>query len=64
LATRRLDFQAGIGAARDAGDGLRPALHTPAWCESIFDRHIAAALRPPDFVRGEWPEHCVRASPT
>src|SRR6266850_1310087 len=26
-----LDFQRGIAAALDAGDGLRAALHTPAW---------------------------------
>src|SRR6266436_6396118 len=26
-----LDFQQGITAALDAGDGLRAALHTPAW---------------------------------
>jgi hypothetical protein len=26
-----LDFQQGVSAAINAGDGLRAALHTPAW---------------------------------
>ena len=52
-----LDFQQGLGAALDAGDGLRAALHTPAWARAhrgsarlllLYDRR--------DFVQGEWPE--------
>ena len=52
-----LDFQQGLGAALDAGDGLRAALHTPAWTRAhrgsarlllLYDRR--------DFVQGEWPE--------
>jgi AcrR family transcriptional regulator len=51
------DFQQGINAALDAGDGLRAALHTPAWVRThpesarlllLYDRR--------DFVQGEWPE--------
>jgi AcrR family transcriptional regulator len=52
-----LDFQAGIGKAHDAGDGLAAALHTPAWTRKhpdkarlllLYDRH--------DFIQGDWPE--------
>jgi AcrR family transcriptional regulator len=52
-----LEFQQGVSAALDAGDGLLAALHTPAWARAnldkarlllLYDRH--------DFVQGEWPE--------
>jgi AcrR family transcriptional regulator len=52
-----LDFQQGINAALDANDGLRAALHTPAWVRThpenarlllLYDRR--------DFVHDEWPE--------
>ena len=52
-----LRFQEGVTAALDAGDGLRAALHTPAWVRAhpeearlllLYDRQ--------DFVQGEWPE--------
>jgi AcrR family transcriptional regulator len=52
-----LDFQQGINAALDAADGLRAALHTPAWVRThpesarlllLYDRR--------DFVQYEWPE--------
>jgi AcrR family transcriptional regulator len=52
-----LDFQQGINAALDAADGLRAALHTPAWVRThpesarlllLYDRR--------DFVQDEWPE--------
>src|SRR5215469_9184360 len=51
-----LEFQTGVSAALDAGDGLRAALHTPAWVRKhpeearlllLYDRR--------DFVHGEWP---------
>src|SRR5438105_1346600 len=32
-----LDFQQGITAALDAGDGLRAALHTPQWVRTHLD---------------------------
>src|SRR4030095_1607593 len=32
-----LDFQHGITAALDAGDGLRAVLHTPAWVRLHLD---------------------------
>jgi AcrR family transcriptional regulator len=52
-----VSFQEGVSAALDAGDGLRAALHTPAWARAhpeearlllLYDRK--------DFVQGEWPE--------
>jgi AcrR family transcriptional regulator len=52
-----LDFQQGVNAALDAGDGLRAALHTPVWVRAhpenarlllLYDRR--------DFVQGEWPQ--------
>jgi AcrR family transcriptional regulator len=52
-----LDFQQGINASLDAGDGLRAALYTPAWVRAhpesarlllLYDRR--------DFVQDEWPE--------
>ena len=51
-----LDFQQGVNAALDAGDGLRAALHTPVWVRAhpenarlllLYDRR--------DFVQDEWP---------
>src|SRR5690349_19037384 len=32
-----LDFQQGVSEALDAGDGLRAALHTPAWARVHLD---------------------------
>jgi AcrR family transcriptional regulator len=52
-----LDFQAGIGAALDAGDGLRAALHTPAWVRAHPDNaRLLLMYDRRDFVQGEWPE--------
>src|ERR1700719_1780760 len=52
-----LDFQAGITAALDAGDGLRAALHTPAWVRSHLDEACLLLLyHRDDFVQGTWPE--------
>jgi AcrR family transcriptional regulator len=52
-----LEFQTGISAALDAGDGLIAALHTPSWVRKhprearlllLYDRK--------DFLHGEWPQ--------
>jgi AcrR family transcriptional regulator len=52
-----LDFQAGVSAALDAGDGLRAALHTPAWARANLDKACLLLLYDrEDFVQGEWPE--------
>jgi AcrR family transcriptional regulator len=52
-----LDFQQGIGAALDAGDGLRAALHTPAWVRAHPDQaRLLLLYDRRDFVQGEWPE--------
>jgi AcrR family transcriptional regulator len=52
-----LDFQAGTAAARDAGDPLAAALHTPAWVRRNFDQAKLLLLYDRrDFVAGEWPE--------
>jgi AcrR family transcriptional regulator len=51
-----LDFQTGISAALDAGDGLRAALHTPAWARAHLDEaRLLLLYDRNDFVRGEWP---------
>ena len=52
-----LDFQDGIGAALDAGDGLRAALHTPAWARAHPDNaRLLLMYDRKDFVQGAWPE--------
>src|SRR6266852_1439091 len=52
-----VDFQKGIGAALDAGDGLRAALHTPAWVRAHPDNaRLLLMYDRRDFVQGEWPE--------
>src|SRR5471030_136841 len=52
-----LDFQQGIKAAIDAGDGLRAALHTPAWVRGHLDEgRLLLLYHRDDFVNGEWPE--------
>ena len=51
------DFQEGIGAALDAGDGLAAALHTPAWVRGHLDNaRLLLMYDRKDFVQGEWPE--------
>jgi len=51
-----LDFQQGITAALDAGDGLRAALHTPAWSrEHLDEARLLLLYHRDDFVQGEWP---------
>jgi AcrR family transcriptional regulator len=52
-----LEFRRGIGAALDAGDALRAALHTPAWTRANLDKARLLLLHHrDDFVQGEWPE--------
>jgi AcrR family transcriptional regulator len=52
-----LDFQQGITAALDAGDGLRAALHTPAWARSHLDEaRLLLLYHRDDFLQGGWPE--------
>jgi AcrR family transcriptional regulator len=52
-----LEFQQGVRAAIDAGDGLRAALHTPAWVREHLDKARLLLLYPrDDFVHGQWPE--------
>src|SRR5947209_5400609 len=50
------DFQQGITAALDAGDGLRAALHTPAWGRAHLDEaRLLLLYHRDDFVQGGWP---------
>ena len=50
-----LDFQQGITAALDAGDGLRAVLHTPAWVRLHSDEaRLLLLYHRDDFVQG-WP---------
>ncbi|HXA22714.1 MAG TPA: helix-turn-helix domain-containing protein [Acetobacteraceae bacterium] len=52
-----LDFRRGVSAAVDAGDGLRAALHTPAWARAHLDEaRLLLLYHRDDFVQGEWPE--------
>jgi AcrR family transcriptional regulator len=51
-----LEFQAGISAALDAGNGLGAALHTPAWVRKRPDQAGLLLLYDrKEFLRGEWP---------
>jgi AcrR family transcriptional regulator len=50
-------FQLGIEAALDAGDGLRAALHTPAWVrEHLDEARLLMLYHRDDFVHGDWPQ--------
>jgi AcrR family transcriptional regulator len=52
-----LNFQQGVREAIDAGDGLRAALHTPAWVREHLDEgRLLLLYHHDDFVQGEWPE--------
>lgn len=52
-----LQFQEGISAALDAGDGLRAVLHTPVWVrEHLDEARLLLLYHRDDFVQGEWPE--------
>jgi AcrR family transcriptional regulator len=51
-----LAFQEGFVAAIEAGDGLRAALHTPAWARHhLDDARLLMLYSRHDFVQGEWP---------
>ena len=52
-----LDFQQGVSAALDAGDGLAAALHTPSWArEHLDEARLLLVFDREDFVAGSWPE--------
>jgi AcrR family transcriptional regulator len=52
-----LQFQTGIGAALDGGDGLKAALHTPAWVRDHPDEaRLLLLYDRKDFLQGEWPQ--------
>ncbi len=52
-----LDFQVGVRAALDAGDGLAAALHTPAWVRRNPDQaRLLLLYDRKDFVQGDWPD--------
>src|SRR5262245_34994478 len=56
-----LEFQNGIRAALDAGDGLTAALHTPAWVRKHPDEARLLLLHDrKDFLRGDWPHELRR----
>jgi AcrR family transcriptional regulator len=51
-----IEFQRGIAAALDAGDGLRAALHTPAWVrEHPEEARLLLLYHRDEFVQGAWP---------
>jgi AcrR family transcriptional regulator len=51
-----LDFQEGLNAALEAGDGLRAVLHTPVWVRAhLEDARLLLLYDRNDFVQGEWP---------
>src|SRR5271167_1566896 len=51
-----LAFQEGFVAAIEAGDGLRAALHTPAWARRhLDDARLLMLYSRHDFVHGDWP---------
>lgn len=56
------DFQRGLSAALDAGDGVRAALHTPAWVrEHLDEARLLLLHHRDDFVQGEWPQELRQA---
>ena len=51
-----LAYQEGFVAAIKAGDGLRAALHTPAWARRhLEDARLLMLYSRHDFVQGDWP---------
>ena len=51
-----LAYQEGFVAAIEAGDGLKAALHTPAWARShLDDARLLMLYSRNDFVHGPWP---------
>jgi AcrR family transcriptional regulator len=52
-----LDFQQGVAAALEAGDGLKAALHTPDWARAHLDSaRLLLLYDRKDFVQGAWPK--------
>jgi AcrR family transcriptional regulator len=59
--TTVLAYQEGFVAAIEAGDGLRAALHTPAWSRKhIDDARLLLLYSRHDFVHGPWPASLKR----
>jgi AcrR family transcriptional regulator len=53
--TTVLAYQEGFVAAIEAGDGLRAALHTPAWARlHLDDARLLLLYSRHDFVHGDW----------
>jgi AcrR family transcriptional regulator len=51
-----LAYQEGFVAAIEAGDGLRAAVHTPAWARRhLDDARLLMLYSRHDFVQGDWP---------
>jgi AcrR family transcriptional regulator len=51
-----LAYQQGFVAAIEAGDGLKAALHTPAWARRhLDDARLLMLYSRHDFVQGDWP---------
>jgi len=56
-----LAYQEGFVAAIEAGDGLKAALHTPAWARShLDDARLLMLYSRNDFVHGPWPAALTR----
>jgi len=56
-----LAYQEGFVAAIEAGDGLRAALHTPAWVRlNLEDARLLLLYSRHDFVQGNWPASLKR----
>ena len=54
--TAALAYQEGFVAAIEAGDGLKAALHMPAWVRlNPDDARLLMLYSRHDFVQGEWP---------
>jgi AcrR family transcriptional regulator len=59
--TTVLAYQEGFVAAIEAGDGLRAALHTPAWSRKrLDDARLLLLYSRRDFVHGPWPHALKR----
>ena len=59
--TSALAYQEGFVAAIEAGDGLRAALHMPAWVRrNPDDARLLLLYSRHDFVTGDWPEPLAR----
>jgi len=60
--TAALAYQEGFVAAIEAGDGLKAALHMPAWVRlNLDDARLLLLYSRHDFVQGEWPAPLKKA---